>query len=201
MGTYLCGKSNSSGAFTLDVDLGERTLETAADSPPSAGTLTIETTRFGALTIAEERIITVIGGLLGFPEYTRYVILNHSDDSDTPFRWLQSMENPALAFVIVDPWVFMADYAVELPDEICTGLRLSEEPPPLIFAIVTIPLEPALMTANLQGPIVINVMTGKAQQVVLVNSPYTTRYAMLAGLLRTGEDRHVASGVADHPAV
>lgn len=146
-------------------------------------------------------MITIVDGLLGFPEYTRYVILNHNEDSDVPFRWLQSVENPALAFVIIDPWAFMADYAVELPDEICTGLGLSEEPSPLIFAIVTIPLEPALLTANLQGPLVINAMTRKAQQVVLVHSPYTTRHSMLAGLLGTGEDSHVASSVAHHSAV
>jgi flagellar assembly factor FliW len=149
----------------------------------------------------EDRIITVVGGLLGFPEYTRYIILNHDDDLAVPFRWLQSVENPALAFVIIDPWVFMADYAIELPEEVCASLDLSEAQPPLIFAIVTIPLEPSLMTANLQGPLVINAITRKAQQAVLVNSPYTTRHAILAGLLRMGEDRHVASRVAHHSAV
>jgi flagellar assembly factor FliW len=149
----------------------------------------------------EERIITVVGGLLGFRDYTRYVILNHDDDSDVPFRWLQSVENPALAFVILDPWAFMVNYAIELPDEVCTSLSLSEAQPPLIFAIVTIPLEPSLMTANLQGPLVINATTRRAQQAVLANSPYTTQHSILAGLWRRGEDRHVASGVAHHSAV
>jgi flagellar assembly factor FliW len=163
--------------------------------------LTIETTRFGPLPIAEERIITVVGGLLGFPDYTRYVILNHDDDMAAPFRWLQSMENPALAFVLIDPWVFMADYAIMLPDEVCASLDLSETQPPLIFAIVTIPREPALMTANLQGPLVINPITRRAQQAVLANSPYTTQHAILAGLLRTGEESHAASSVVHHSAV
>jgi len=163
--------------------------------------LTIETTRFGPLTIAEERIITVVGGLLGFPAYTRYVIVNHDDDMAVPFRWLQSVENPALAFVIIDPWVFMPSYAITLPDEVCASLDLSEAQPPLILAIVTIPLEPALMTANLQGPLVINPVTRRAQQAVLVNSPYTTQHAILAGLLQTGEGSHAASSVGHHPAV
>lgn len=153
------------------------------------------------LPILEERIITVVGGLLGFREYTRYVILNHDDDSVVPFRWLQSVENPALAFVIIDPWVVMADYAIELPDEVCASLDLSEAQPPLIFAIVTIPLEPSLMTANLQGPLVINATTRRAQQAVLTNSPYTTQHSILAGLLQRGKDRHAASSVVDHSAV
>jgi flagellar assembly factor FliW len=201
MGTYFCGKSNSSSTFTIDTDFAERTLAASAGSTQTSGTLTIETTRFGLLTISEEQIITVVGGLLGFPEYTRYIILNHDDDLDVPFWWLQSVENSALAFVITDPWICMANYTVELPDEICANLDLSEAQPPLILAIVTIPIEPSLLTANLQGPLVINSTTHRAQQAVLVDSPYTTRHSILAGLLRMGEDNHAASSVAHHPTV
>jgi flagellar assembly factor FliW len=201
MGTYLCGKSRSSGAFTLDTDIRERSLETATDLSRSARALTIETTRFGPLRLAEDRIITVVGGLLGFPEYTRYAILNHDDGREGPFRWLQSVDNPALAFVIIDPWVFKPDYAIELPDDVCANLQLSEAQPPLIFAIVTIPLDPSLMTANLQGPLVINPITRRAEQAVLMNSPYTTRHPILEGLLRTGNSDYATSSAIDHPAI
>jgi hypothetical protein len=64
MGTYLCGKSNSCSAFTLDVDPNEETLETSTNQPQHAGTMTIETTRFGQLTLARDQIITVVDGLL-----------------------------------------------------------------------------------------------------------------------------------------
>lgn len=146
MGTYLCGKSNSCGAFTLDVDASEGTLETSTTQPQHAGILTIETTRSGQLTVANDRIITVVDGLLGFPGYTRYVIFNHGDDMEISFRWLQSVDNPALAFVMIDPWVFKADYAIELPDEICESPEISAAQPSVILAIVTVPLGPALMT-------------------------------------------------------
>jgi flagellar assembly factor FliW len=201
MGTYLCGKSNSCGPFTLDVDSSEGTLETSADQPQHAGTLTIETTRFGQLTVTRGWIITVVDGLLGFPGHTQYVVLNHRDDMEIPFRWLQSVDNPALAFVIIDPWVFKADYAIELPDEVCESLEISAAQSPVIFAIVTVPLEPVLMTANLQGPIVINFATRKAKQAVLTNSPYTTQHFILNELLRTGNRDHVASSVAHHSEV
>jgi flagellar assembly factor FliW len=201
MGTYLCGKSNSCGAFTLDVDLSEGTLETSTTQLQCAGTLMVETTRFGQLTVARNRIITVVDGLLGFPGYTRYVILNHSDDMEIPFRWLQSVDNPALAFVMIDPWVFRADYAIELPDEICENLEISAAQPPVVFAIVSIPFEPALMTANLQGPLVINFTTHKAKQAVLTNSPYTTKHFILNELLRTGNRDHATSSIAHHSEV
>jgi len=131
-------------------------VETSTSSPQRSGTLTVETTRFGQLTVPGTQLITIPDGLLGFPTATRYVILHHDQDQGIPFRWLQSVEHPALAFVIVDPWILKPDYALELSDEVCESLQLSEEEGPLIFSIVTVPLEPAMMTANLQGPLVIN---------------------------------------------
>jgi flagellar assembly factor FliW len=201
MGTYLCGKSNGCGSFTLDTGIGERTLETSANTPQQSEILTIDTTRFGHLTVPKARIITILGGMLGFPGYTRYVILDHDDDLTVPFRWLQSVENPALAFVIIDPWICMPDYAVELPDEVCESLQLSTTQPPLIFAVVTVPLDPTMMTANLQGPLVINFETRMAQQAVLTNSPYTTRHFILSRLLQTGDGVNVASRTAHCSAV
>ncbi|MBI3330018.1 MAG: flagellar assembly protein FliW [Nitrospinae bacterium] len=178
-------------------------METSTISFQRAGTLTVETTRFGELTIAEAQIIMVSGGLLGFPGFTRYVILNHDQEQGIPFRWLQSVEHPALAVVIIDPWVIKPDYTIELPDDVCESLHLSEEQPPLVFAIVTVPLEPVLMTANLQGPLVINPATRKAQQVVLTNSLYTTRHLILGELWQTGNGNgdDVAASSFHHSAV
>jgi flagellar assembly factor FliW len=134
-------------------------METTTHQSPSAETLTIEITRFGQLVVSQGNIVTVSRGLSGFPHDTQYIILNHDDDVGVPFRWLQSVDNPALAFVIVDPWVFKPDYAIELPDEVCYSLQISTAQAPMVFAIVTVPLDPTMMTANLQGPLVINAET------------------------------------------
>lgn len=140
-------------------------------------------------------------GLLGFPEATRYVILHHDQEQGIPFRWLQSVEHPALAFVIVDPWVLKPDYTLELSDEVCESLQLSEEEGPLIFAIVTVPLEPVMMTANLQGPLVVNPAARLGQQVVLANSLYTTRHLILSELAQIGDGDDVAAGSFHRSAV
>ena len=174
-------------------------METSNRSPQRAGPLTWETTRFGQLTVAEEQIITLAGGLLGFPGYTRYVIV--SQEEGVPFRWLQSVEHPALAFVIIDPWGFKPDYALELPAEVCASLQLSEDQPPLVFAIVTVPLDPSGITANLQGPLVINLVTRQGQQVVLTHSPYTTRHVILGDLWRARDGDNGASNGIHHSAV
>ena len=194
MGTHLNGKSNGRCPLTLDTDLSARAVETSTSSPQRSGTLTVETTRFGQLTVPGTQLITIPDGLLGFPTATRYVILHHDQDQGIPFRWLQSVEHPALAFVIVDPWILKPDYALELSDEVCESLQLSEEEGPLIFSIVTVPLEPAMMTANLQGPLVVNPASRLGQQVVLTNHPYTTRHLILSELAQIGDRDDVAAG-------
>jgi flagellar assembly factor FliW len=201
MGTYIVGKSRSGSTFTLDTDLCQSTLDTSTRRHQQSEILTVETTRFGQLTVSREKIITVLGGLLGFPDETSYVILTHDDAAEVPFRWLQAVGNPALAFVIIDPWVFKPDYAIELPDEVCDSLRLSPMQPPLILTIVTVPLDPTMMTANLQGPLVINVETRQAQQAILINSPYTTQHAIFSALLRAGGRDDVAPSITHHSEV
>ena len=118
----------------------------------------------------------------------RYVILNDEEDMARSPQWMQSVENSVRAFVIIDPWVFMANYAIIPPDEVCASLDLSAAQPPLIFAMVSVPLEPSLMTANLQGPLVINSMTCRSQQAVVVCSPYSPWHAILPGLFRTAAE-------------
>lgn len=137
---------------------------------------------------------------LTFPFMTGASI-HEASTQGIPFRWLQSVERPAMAFVIIDPWIFKPDYAIELPNEVCERLQLSPEQLPLVFAIVTVPLEPALMTANLQGPLVINLATRRAQQVVLANSPYTTRHVILGELWQTGDGEYGASSCSRRSAV
>jgi flagellar assembly factor FliW len=201
MGTYIVGKPRSSSTVALDTDLCQSTLDASTRRHQLSGILTVETTRFGQLTVSQEKIITVLGGLLGFPDDTRYIILTHDDDAEVPFRWLQSVSNPALAFVVIDPWVFKPDYAIELPDEVCDSLGLSPTRPPLILTIVTVPLDPTMMTANLQGPLVINIETRQAQQAILINSPYTTQHAIFSALLRTGGKDDVVPSVTHHTEV
>ncbi len=132
------------------------------------------TTRFGDIQFTTEDVVEFSGGLVGFPEMERYVLVQHKDDS--PFRWLQSLDCGELAFLVVDPAVFCTDYAPEMPGSAAVELALDEETPRLVYTIVTIPRgKPSEMTLNLAGPLVLNLATGKAKQVVLEDPRYPTR--------------------------
>lgn len=137
----------------------------------------IETNRFGTITISEDEIVQFEEGLLGFEAYHKYVVLNTEDGS--PFRWLQSVDDGNLAFVIIEPLSFMLEYDLEIPDEDQVALSLERAEDVVIYAIVSIPDNPQDMTANLQGPVVINAKDKKGRQIISTNSRHSVRVHIL----------------------
>ena len=117
--------------------------------------------------------------MLGFPQSQRFVLFPHKEDS--PFFWYQSADDPALAFVITNPFLFLPGYAADLQETI---QRMSWEDPESgdlfeLYVVVTIPRgSPENMTANLLGPILINNHTRQAVQMVLSDSPYSHQFPL-----------------------
>lgn len=127
--------------------------------------------------IPAESVVTVLGGIIGFPDLTRYVLIQRPHD--VPFYWLQCLDDPTLALVLVNPVLFKADYSPSLPPGISHELG-SEGGGVTLFAIVTIPQgRPQDMTANLLGPIAMNPATRKARQLVLDDRLYTHRHPII----------------------
>lgn len=141
---------------------------------PATYAVRIETSRFGALEIPEQDQVTLIDGLLGFEQHHAFCLIGHAPGS--PFVWLQSMDDPALAFVTVNPFDFFADYDFEIADSDAAAIGLHHVRDAMVYTLVTITKQD--VTANLVGPIIVNTRTGRAKQVVLTNSPYTTRHSI-----------------------
>ncbi len=150
----------------------EKVHESISEEP-----IQVQTTRFGTINVNKKRIIEFPEGILGFPKQKRFTILEHKPDS--PFCWLQSLEDPALAFVLTSPFLVLPDYLKGLGgpyEEILEGVGKGET---ALFVLVTIPpgrVED--MTANLLGPIVIDIASRKGRQIVLANSPYSPRHPL-----------------------
>lgn len=136
------------------------------------------TVRFGEIEVADDKIITMTEGLLGFANITRYVILDHMPDS--PFHYLQAVDDAEVTFVIVDPLSFKPDYKVAVSANDLSDLQLEKAEDAVVCAIVTVPENPKEMTANLQGPLVINAEKRLAKQLVLYDGPYTTKHKILS---------------------
>ena len=154
----------------------------------------IETTRFGILHVREDQVIDVPSGILGFPEDKRYLLFNHQEGS--PFWWFQSLDHGALAFVLIDPFLIMPDYELEMSPEDTARLQLEKEEEGLQgvqpMALVSISRgEPRVITANLLGPVVINLNKRVARQVVLDRQNYSHRFPvpLTLGEKNAGKER------------
>ncbi|MBP6218864.1 MAG: flagellar assembly protein FliW [Oligoflexales bacterium] len=140
----------------------------------------VKTTRFGEMDISESDVIELPSGIIGFSELKKYVLLDH--DKDSPFKWLQSLEDPAIAFVLINPLLFKPDYIVEVLEAEVSDLELTKEEDAVISSIVTMPANPQNMTANLKAPVIFNLRNKKGKQIILNQSQYTVRHNILEEL-------------------
>ena len=145
----------------------------------------VRTTRFGVIQIAEDRVITFPKGLLGFPQAQKYCLLEPGDDAC--FFWLQSLDEPGLAFVVTDPALFVPDFSVPIRPEQMGELGLTKLEDAQVFVIVN--KVDTQLTGNLQGPLVINTISREGEQMVLAEKRWTPRHP----LMRVGEPARAAT--------
>jgi flagellar assembly factor FliW len=128
----------------------------------------IRTSRFGEMDVDESRIIEMTGGgILGFEHLKRFVLM--TQDEQTPFLWLQSLDDGAVAFVVINSFIAKSDYEPCIADEdtALLGLDKKEDEEVLLLSIVTIRSNPFRVSANLRAPLIINAKKKLARQVVL----------------------------------
>jgi len=140
------------------------------------------TSRFGPVDVDASRIIEFPRGILGFPKYRGYVLIQ--PEADSSFYWLQSVEAADLAFVVTDPLLFVPDYQVPLREEIRQEIGLADLSEANVLVIVNKVGD--TLTANLQGPLVIHATTRVAAQVVISEKKYQTRQPIVQ-LVRPGK--------------
>ncbi len=135
----------------------------------------IETTRFGPVDVDESRLIEIPAGLLGFSSFKTFSLLQPDDNG--VFFWLQSVETPDLAFVVTDPALWVPDYQATIRKEQMEELGLTETGDAQVLVIVN--KREHSLTANLQGPIVVNAANRRAMQLVLAEKKWSTRHELV----------------------
>jgi flagellar assembly factor FliW len=144
------------------------------------------TKAYGTIEVNERQKITFPYGLFGFESLKDYVLL---DATQQPFYWLQSMDEENTAFILIDPFIFRPDYEMDISNEELLPIGITESEKAVIFSIVTIPPDNSPMTANLQGPLIINRDSRLGIQAVLTDSRWKTKHDImseLASLKREG---------------
>lgn len=135
----------------------------------------LHTKNFGEIEIDEQKIIDFPEGLLGFEEEKQFVIIN-AEDEESPFQWLQSVTNPDLAFVIINPFFVYPNYDIIIPKTAQKKLKIKEQKDVSLYSIVVVPENIEKMTANLLGPIIININEKLGKQVILDDNKYSTKH-------------------------
>lgn len=131
--------------------------------------------RFGVIEYPAEDVIFIEGGMIGFSESQNFLLLSAKDDS--PFRWLQSIEIPELAFLVAVPGYYLQDYSPEISANAAQALNVSKPEEVTVFVTAAIPPgRPKDLTLNLAAPVVVNTAERRGLQVVLDNPAYTMRY-------------------------
>ena len=148
-------------------------MEIAMESPRTA---TLETTRFGPVTYAEGDVIEFPWGLPGFAEHHRFLALSLAEQPN--FVWLQSVDDPKTALPTADPWQIFGDYEPRLPAYATETLGLRGPEDFTILCVVVVTKGAEEMTMNLMAPIVVNLRSNQARQVMLENSNYSVRAAI-----------------------
>lgn len=150
--------------------------------------LEIDSKPYGKVKVSQDQLIHFSEGILGFEDLHKYYLL---DRDEGPFYWLQSVDMTEIAFVIINPMFFMADYRLELTQKDFDDIELEKEDDIeddlLQYVIVTIPPEdPNKMTANLLGPIIINKSKRIGKQALSLNPEYHVKHNILEELEQSG---------------
>ncbi|RCW53345.1 MULTISPECIES: flagellar assembly protein FliW [Halanaerobium] len=145
----------------------------------------IMTRDFGRLEIAESDIIIFKSGLPGFENLEEFVLLPLGEES--PFIVMQSVDNPDIAFVTVEPGNLIQNYEFEISDKTEKELEIKKVSDVLILNIITLKNEIKKSTANLSAPIVINIEDKLGKQVILDDSRYQVRYKIFAPVEEVAE--------------
>ena len=126
------------------------------------------TRMFGAIDIADDKIITMEKGMIGFPELTHFALIFDEEKKDKAFRimWLQSMDEGDIAFPVTDPICIKEDYAPSVNDEIIAPLGEMHAENTYLLVTVTVPKQIENFSVNLKAPIVINTDSNKGAQII-----------------------------------
>lgn len=135
----------------------------------------ITTKLFGEIEAAEDKIIQFSGGIIGFPEMQRFLLVHDIENEKSSISWLQSLDEPGFAMPVIDPLLLMEDYDPLVEDEMLNVLGDLETADMLVLVTVTVPADIKEMTANFKAPLIINAGNQKACQIIVEDDRYEVR--------------------------
>lgn len=134
-----------------------------------------DTIRFGELSVPEEKIIRFVHGLPGFKDLKRFIMIDH--DAEGLFRWLQSVDNPAVAFLMTDPNAYRPGYTVPLKKSEAVSLGAKDAKNLISLVMVCVSRENEI-SLNLKGPVLFNSENMSAIQCIIDRDDYPSHFVI-----------------------
>lgn len=136
-----------------------------------------DTRLFGTIDIEDEKIITLEGGMIGFPFLQKFTLIfdEENEKKTASIMWLQSLDEGEVAFPVIQPNEISPDYNPTVSDEMLAPLGELKEENIYVLVTVTAAAEVKDTTINLKAPIVINTDTRKGCQII-VEDDYPVKY-------------------------
>ena len=126
---------------------------------------------------AERQYIEFKEGIFGFEEEKKFLPVMLEDGSDAVL-YLQSVVNPELSFIIMNPFMLDEEYKPVLSEEDYRKLGTADEKELSYYVFCVIANEAKESTVNLKCPIVVNHVTRQARQVILSSDKYGFRHLL-----------------------
>ena len=137
----------------------------------------MQTVNFGSLEIAGNKAITFKEGLPGFPQIHRFAVIELEELR--PFKYLHSLDEPAISLFIINPFLLDPSYEFRLTDPDMEDVHSTNSAELAVYAVATIPEDPNEATINFMAPIIINDKVQCGKQVILLESKYSVRHPLL----------------------
>ncbi|MGA1038594.1 MAG: flagellar assembly protein FliW, partial [Ilumatobacteraceae bacterium] len=133
----------------------------------------------GAMSEASDvPVIEMRGGLLGFPDMTRFALIKMNDEG-LVYR-LQSLESEAVNFVVVPAMPFFPNYSPVVDDDVADRFNLAAGADVLVLLIVTLGETFKQSTVNLMAPVLLDPARQVAEQVIIENADLSVRAPLMA---------------------
>jgi flagellar assembly factor FliW len=153
---------------------------TVGAASPQAGdahgeAVTVET-RFGPLTFDETNSVSLLQGIIGFPQFRKFGLAAIPDPRMAQFKLLQSLEQADLSFLVLPVRLDGQTIADRDVDEACVALHISREDAAFLL-LVTVRKEAngIAVSTNMRAPIVLDTCRRIARQYVMPNPRYPIR--------------------------
>ncbi len=139
--------------------------------------IVFENVKFGQVSVDPASVVTFPRGLPGFEALRRFGWVQIEEEA--PFVRLLSIEDSRVGFVLLAPALVWPEYAPVIGDEDLLALGIQRVEQVGLYCIITLSADPARVTANLKGPICVNLETMQARQLILVDDRYHTKHPLM----------------------